>query len=114
MGDNGPHDTEIYADFACAHARQTAAIADFPGGQVLLIVRGIITAGIGGYFIYKGARQKFREDITRPSGRSQSAITVLAMTGYMAKDIAILALGVLFVVAAVKVDPKLPPDSMEP
>ena len=84
----------------------TGTLLSLPGGQALLIALGIITAGVGGYFIYKGARQKFREDITLPSGRSQRAITALAMTGYIAKGIAILTLGVLFVVAAVKVDPQ--------
>ena len=84
----------------------TSTLLSLPGGQVLLILLGIITAGIGGYFIYKGARQKFREDITVPSGHSQRAITVLAMTGYIAKGIAIFTLGVLFVIAAVKVDPQ--------
>lgn len=84
----------------------TGTLLSLPGGPILLIFLGIITAAIGGYFIYKGARQKFRQDITLPSGPSQRAITVLAMTGYIAKGIAILTLGVLFVVAAVKVDPQ--------
>jgi hypothetical protein len=84
----------------------TGTLLSLPGGQALLVLLGIITAGIGGYFIYKGARQKFREDITLPSGPSRPAITMLAMTGYIAKGIAILTLGVLFVVAAVKVDPE--------
>lgn len=66
---------------------------------------GTVTAGIGGYFIYKGARQKFRDDIALPAGRSELAVVVLAMTGYIAKGIAILRLGIVFVVAAVRVEP---------
>ncbi|MFQ4148809.1 DUF1206 domain-containing protein [Arthrobacter sp. LAPM80] len=84
----------------------TATLLALPGGQILLIVLGIVTAGIGGYLIYKGARKKYCEDIALPSGHSQTAITVLAMTGYIAKGIAILTLGVLFVIAAIKVDPQ--------
>lgn len=91
---------------ATATRHATATLLSLAGGQALLIVVGLATAGIGGYLIYKGARQKFREDITLPSGPSQRAITALAMTGYVAKGIAILTLGILFVVAAVKVDPQ--------
>ncbi|MGA7205383.1 MAG: DUF1206 domain-containing protein [Specibacter sp.] len=82
----------------------SGAILSLPGGQALLILVGLATAGIGGYFIYKGARQKFRDDIRLPGGPSKPAIVVLAMTGYIAKGIAIIAVGVLFVVAAVKVN----------
>ncbi len=86
------------------HASGT--ILSLPGGQALLIAVGAVTAGIGGYFIYKGAVKKFHEDISLPSGRAKQAIDALGMTGYLAKGIAIVTLGVLFVVAAVKVDPK--------
>lgn len=81
-------------------------ILSLPGGQALLIVVGLVTAGIGGYFIYKGATKKFHEEIVLPSGRATKAVDVLGMTGYIAKGIAIVTLGVLFVVAAVQVDPK--------
>ncbi len=86
------------------HASGT--LLSLPGGQVLLIVVGLATVGIGCYFIYKGSRQKFRSDIALPAGRSEPAIVALAMTGYIAKGVAIIAVGILFVTAAVKVDPK--------
>jgi Domain of Unknown Function (DUF1206) len=85
------------------HASGT--ILSLPGGQALLIVVGIATAGIGGYFIYKGARQKFRDDIQLRGNRADLAVIALAMTGYIAKGIAIIALGVLFIVAAITINP---------
>jgi hypothetical protein len=89
-----------------ATRRASGTILSLPGGQALLIIVGIATAGIGGYFIYKGARQKFREDIRLHDSRSEQAVIALAMTGYVAKGIAIVAVGVLFVVAAITVDPQ--------
>lgn len=84
----------------------SGTILSLPGGQALLIAVGLVTAGIGGYFIYKGATKKFHEDIVLPAGHAKKAVDALAMTGYIAKGIAIVTLGVLFVVAAVQVDPQ--------
>jgi len=86
------------------HASGT--ILSLPGGQTLLIIVGLATAGMGGYFIYKGARQKFRDDIQLRGRRSDLAVIALAMTGYIAKGIAIIAVGVLFIVAAIKINPQ--------
>ena len=94
------------SDSSASTSEASGTILSLPGGQLLLIVVGIITAIIGGYFIYKGALQKFRDDIQVPSGRAGRAVVVLAMTGYIAKGIAILTLGILFIIAALKVDPQ--------
>lgn len=83
----------------------SGSILTLPGGQLLLVALGIATACIGGYLVYKGAWRKFHEDIALPAGASGTAIDVLGMTGYVAKGIAIVTLGVLFVVAAFKLDP---------
>lgn len=84
----------------------SGTILSLPGGQALLIVVGLVTAGIGGYFIYKGATKKFHEDIALPSGQAKKAVDAQGMTGYIARGIAIVTLGVLFVIAAVQVDPQ--------
>lgn len=90
-----------------ASARQASGtVLSLPGGQLLLVVVGLATAGIGGYFIFKGARKKFHQDIALPSGYAGTAVDVLGIAGYVAKGIAIMTLGVLLVIAAVKVDPK--------
>lgn len=94
------------SDSATSTSQTSANILSFPGGQFLLIAIGLATVGIGCYFIYKGARQKFRNDIRIPSGSAKKVVVAVAITGHIAKGIAILTLGILFIVAAVKVDPE--------
>lgn len=84
----------------------SGTILSLPGGQALLIAVGLITAGIGGYFVYKGVRRKFHEDISLPTGGAGKAVDLIGIAGYVAKGIAIVTLGFLFIVAAVKVDPQ--------
>lgn len=93
------------SDSASSSRQASRTVLALPGGQVLLVCIGVLTAGIGCYLIYKGLRQKFRSDIALPGGRSERIVIALAMTGYIAKGIAIILVGVLFVVAALKVKP---------
>lgn len=90
---------------ASSTRRASGTLLSLPGGQAILISVGVITAIVGAYFVYKGLRQKFRDDIRLPAGGTQKAVVLLAMTGYIAKGIAVVALGILFIVAAVKVKP---------
>jgi hypothetical protein len=80
------------------------SILALPGGQILLALVGLGVIGIGGYFIYKGVTRKFATDIVVPSGPSEQPVIALGITGYVAKGIAVVAVGILFVVAAIKVD----------
>ncbi len=83
----------------------SGSILALPGGQILLGLAGLIAIGVGVYMIAKGARRKFTEDITVPHGPAERPVVVLGVVGYVAKGIAIVVVGVLFVVAAVTVDP---------
>lgn len=85
------------------HASST--ILALPGGQVLLGLVGLVAAGVGAYFVYKGVTQKFRDDVRVPSGATRRPMLVLGVCGYVAKGVAIFIVGVLFVVAAVQVNP---------
>ena len=85
--------------------KASGTLLTLPGGVFLLLLAALATAVIGGYLFVKGARQKFRQDISLPSGVAQKPVLVLGMFGYVAKGVAILAVGVLLAVAAVKVDP---------
>ncbi|MCZ2404634.1 DUF1206 domain-containing protein [Paenarthrobacter sp. Z7-10] len=92
---------------ATKSSRHTSGtILALPGGQLLLIAVGLVTAGIGGYFIYKGARQKFKDDITVPQEPARRAVLALGVAGYVAKGVAVVTVGILFIVAAVRVNPK--------
>ncbi|WP_394769246.1 DUF1206 domain-containing protein [Lacisediminihabitans sp.] len=75
-----------------------------PGGVVILVVLGLGIAGIGLYFVLKGARKKFTDDITVPPTVGR-VVVVLGVVGYIAKGIALVVTGAVFVTAAVTIDP---------
>jgi hypothetical protein len=80
-------------------------LLEAPGGVVLLVLVGLGVIAVGVYFAYKGATKHFREDISVPSGSLGRGITALGVAGYIAKGVALVAVGVLFVVGAVTADP---------
>ena len=77
-----------------------AALLAAPGGILLLVLVGLLVLVIGGFFVYRGAAQKFTESITVPDGPGGSAIVALGVFGYVAKGIALAVVGILFLVAA--------------
>jgi hypothetical protein len=50
-------------------------------------------------------RRTFRKDLEMPSGTAGRVVGVLGVVGYVAKGIAVGVVGVLFVVAALTLDP---------
>lgn len=67
-------------------------------GRVVLAIVGVVAVGIGVAMIYRGVTKKFLEDIEVPS-RSLKWFSILGMTGYIAKGLAVAAVGFLFLVA---------------
>ena len=84
----------------------SSTILSLPGGQFLLGLVGLIAIGVGGYFVYKGVTRKFTDDISLPGGTATKAVVALGITGYIAKGVAVAVVGILFIVAAIRVDPK--------
>lgn len=84
----------------------SAALLAAPGGVVLLVLLGLGVIAIGAYFVVKGVRRRFLEDIDRPSGATGTWLERMGAAGYVAKGIAIGVVGVLFAVAAVTADPE--------
>lgn len=82
----------------------TAQLLATPGGVVLLVVLALAVIAIGGYFIVKGAKKKFLEDISLPPEPAGRATRMLGTLGYCAKGVAIVVVGVLFAVAAFTAD----------
>lgn len=82
----------------------TAQLLATPGGVVLILVLAVAVIAIGGYFIVKGAKKKFLDDITVPREPAGRATTVLGTIGYCAKGVAIVVVGILFAVAAFSAD----------
>lgn len=83
----------------------STGILALPGGQLLLGLVGVIAFIVGVSLVVKGARRGFVKDIVLPSGPSKRAVLVLGTVGYVAKGIAVAVVGVLFVIAAVVVNP---------
>ncbi|MFD1713790.1 DUF1206 domain-containing protein [Amnibacterium flavum] len=82
----------------------SAQLLQSPFGVVALVVVALGILAIGVYFIVKGARKKFLEDIVPPSGKAGRATQLTGMVGYIAKGVALIVVGILFGVAAVTSD----------
>ena len=84
----------------------SARLIATPGGVVLLVVLALAIVAVGVYFVAKGVRQKFRQDLVVPSGSAGRATVGLGVAGYVAKGVALAVVGVLFAVAAITSDPE--------
>jgi hypothetical protein len=77
-----------------------------PGGPVLLGLVGIGIVVLGAFLVHRGAAKRFVKTIRVPSGTAGRVTVVLGQVGYIARGVAIAAVGVLLVVAAFTADPK--------
>ncbi|GAA1986226.1 DUF1206 domain-containing protein [Microbacterium pumilum] len=80
-------------------------ILSIPGGPFVLGLIGI-GIGIGGVsFIAMGFMRSFEKKMAIPSGPAGTGIKGLGVVGFIAKGIALIIIGILLTVAAVKVEP---------
>jgi hypothetical protein len=84
------------------NAGMSAQLMQSGWGKALLIAIGVGVAAVGGYHIYKGASEKFLDELTVSGGR---LVTVTGMVGYVAKGLALAGAGVLVVIATLQADP---------
>ncbi|WP_378743154.1 DUF1206 domain-containing protein [Nocardia brasiliensis] len=80
----------------------SARLMQSTAGTIALVVGGLIIIGVGGYHIYKGASQKFLKDL---EGNTGEPVRRLGMCGYIAKGLAVAAVGVLVILAASRAEP---------
>ncbi|NUT69661.1 DUF1206 domain-containing protein [Pseudarthrobacter sp. C4D7] len=74
-----------------------------PVGPWVLVALGLTILGIGVYFVIKGVRRGFKEELFHFDGtRRGRLIDGLGVTGHVAKGIALNLTGLLFVIAAAK------------
>ena len=92
-------DTEEAAESA---SRGVLAI---PGGAFILSATGLGFGIAGVAFAVMGVRRSFRSKMAVPSGPLGHAIDTLGLVGFIAKGVALFTVGVLAVVAAVRVAP---------
>lgn len=83
-------------------AGMSAQLMQSGWGKALLVLVGLGVIAVGGYHVYRGAVQKFYRDlrVTRRRG-----ITVVGVTGYVAKGLVLAGAGVLVIVATLQADP---------
>lgn len=77
----------------------TATLMEAPAGQLLVGLVGLAILGFGGFHVYKGWKEKFLEDLQGHPGRGA---VIAGKVGYIAKGIALSAVGVLFITAAIQ------------
>lgn len=85
----------------------TASVMKAPGGYALLLVIGAAVAVTGIVYVIRGARQSFTKYLTLPAPQqARSAVTILGVVGYAAKGIALLLVGLLVIIATIRVHPE--------
>jgi hypothetical protein len=90
---------------AATERRSSGSLLTVPGGPVVLALIGAATGAVGVFLAVRGIRRGFVADLDLPEGAMGRATVVLGVIGFVARGVAIVAVGVLFVVAAVTVDP---------
>jgi hypothetical protein len=84
----------------------STALVQGPLGVPALIGLGLVIIGIGVYFIAKGAGKKFKEELHHFEGTHRGKlISGLGVAGHIAKGLALILTGLLFVIAAATNDP---------
>lgn len=85
----------------------STAVLTTPVGLPLLVALGLTIMGVGVYFVVKGLRRGFKEELFHFDGtRRGRLIDTLGVTGHAAKGIALNLAGLLFVIAAAKRTPE--------
>lgn len=76
-----------------------------PGGPIVLgiVGAGVVVGGIA--FGVMGVMRSFEKHMSIPSGTAGTAVRALGVVGYLAKGVALLVVGILLIVASVRVDP---------
>lgn len=90
-------------------AEQTAEDASqgllyLPGGPIVLFLIGVGVGAGGISFVVMGVRRSFRNRMRIPEGALGRTVTVAGIVGFVAKGIALVIVGVLLVIAAVRAD----------
>ncbi|WP_345802049.1 DUF1206 domain-containing protein [Microbacterium sp. AZCO] len=81
-------------------------ILSIPGGPLLLGVFGVAVGGAGLAFVVMGVRRSFRDKLELPDGALGITVAVLGVFGFVAKGVALVIVGAIFLIAAVRIDPK--------
>ncbi|WP_416382283.1 DUF1206 domain-containing protein [Nocardia transvalensis] len=82
--------------------RLSARLMQSTAGTIALAAAGVIIIAIGGYHVYKGGSRNFLDDL---EGSTSNLVRRLGTIGYIAKGLAIAAVGLLVILAASQSEP---------
>jgi len=83
----------------------SASVLTLPIGGFVLGATGVIVAAVGVGFVWMGLRRSFHSKVRLPDGPAGRALSALGAVGFVAKGLALGVVGVLVVIAAVRVEP---------
>jgi len=96
----------VRSDSGDSTAAFSQALMNRPLGAPLLIGLGLTVSGIGVYFVVKGLGKKFKEELRHFEGTHRGhLVSGLGVAGHVAKGLALILTGLLFVIAAATNDP---------
>lgn len=96
----------VRSDSGDSTAAFSQALMNRPLGAPLLIGMGLTVSGIGVYFVVKGLGKKFKEELRHFEGTHRGhLVSALGVAGHVAKGLALVLTGLLFVMAAATNDP---------
>lgn len=86
----------------------SARVMDAPGGQVLVVVVGLIILGVGVHHAYRGLTRHFRDELSANGKEGESGALYLAFgqVGYTAKGVVIGLAGGLVAYAGITHEPQ--------
>lgn len=86
----------------------TAQLMSAPGGRYLVGAVGLGVIAVGVYLCYHGLAEKFVKRLDHEAGQAdrRGVIVTLGKVGHLAKGVALMVVGALFVTAAVQFQPK--------
>lgn len=85
----------------------TLTVMKAPGGVALLVLVGVGIAVTGVIYGIRGIRKSFEKNLTMPaSPNARTAVTVLGVTGYVAKGAVLLLTGLLIAIATITAHPE--------
>lgn len=80
----------------------TARLMQTTAGTIALVAGALVIIAVGGYHVYKGVSQSFLEDL---EGATSPLVRRLGTVGYIAKGLAIAAVGLLVILAVSQSEP---------
>ena len=86
----------------------TASVLRHPGGQIVIVIVGLVLAGVGVYLAYSAWKRKFASELQfgQASPQVRKMVVRLGVVGGIARGVVFAAAGVFLIVAGVEAKPK--------